>query len=89
MRLKRIYQQILERRIGTHQKKRKKANRSTSKLTDLFYSQQDSKKPFGDHQMAGPLIGSTLGSPRLSTLESLMSFLGHTVAHRPQLSHLV
>ena len=28
------------------------------------------------------------GSPRFSTLESLMSFLGQTVAHRPQLSHL-
>ncbi len=29
------------------------------------------------------------GSPRFSTLESLISFLGQTVAHRPQLSHLV
>lgn len=28
------------------------------------------------------------GSPRFSTLESLISFLGQTVAHRPQLSHL-
>ena len=32
--------------------------------------------------------GVATGSGRFSTLESLISFLGHTVAQRPQLVHL-
>ena len=36
---------------------------------------------------SGLFLGITLGSGRVSTLESLISFLGQTVAHRPQLSH--
>ncbi len=43
----------------------------------------------GKPQMAGPFMDWTTGSPSVSTLESLISFLGQTVAHRPQLSHLV
>ena len=37
---------------------------------------------------AGLLMGIEVGSGRFSTLESLISFLGHTVAQRPQLVHL-
>ena len=37
---------------------------------------------------SGPLMDLTTGSPRVSTLESLIRCLGQTVAHMPQLSHL-
>lgn len=42
-----------------------------------------------DIQILGPFNGSTTGSFRVSTLESLIRCLGQTVAHRPQLSHLL
>ena len=41
--------------------------------------------PFTSGLLAGCF---TWGSPSVSTLECLISFLGQTVAHRPQLSHL-
>ena len=39
--------------------------------------------------ISGPLMDLTTGSPRVSTLESLIRCLGQTVAHMPQLSHLL